>query len=198
MDGGAGQLDELPWSNLDLVSITFSRDVVVTPHDLSVGGITNAAYTPTGFSYDGAARTATWAFDRTIPHDRIVLALPQILADRFQFRMNVLPGDVNRSGRVDAADVLAIRSRQGTALPATGPGPADYPLLLDVNGTGRIDLRDLREVRLSHGRMLPAPAPASLPRLSERFPQSTRSALFSRVPILDLEEPIAAAASNVL
>lgn len=73
------QLDELPWYNINQVSIRFSEQVVVDAADLQIRGVLVPNYTldPASFTYDVATRTATWrlAAGQTFERDRILLDL---------------------------------------------------------------------------------------------------------------------------
>ena len=73
--GGAGQLADLPWRNLDQVSIAFSRDVAVEQRHLVVRGTAVAVYPISGFAYDPTTRVATWTLAQAITNDRLVLDL---------------------------------------------------------------------------------------------------------------------------
>jgi hypothetical protein len=71
----------LPWSNVDQVSILFTRDVLVAADDLTVRGTAGGLYgfaaageTP-AFHYDAATHTATWTLARTVGGDRLTLTL---------------------------------------------------------------------------------------------------------------------------
>lgn len=75
----------------------------------------------------------------------------------FRFSLLPLPGDVNRDGRVNALDLVTVRSRLGSG---PNPTPGRYSVFCDVNGDGRVDARDLARVRASHLQSLP-PAPAA-------------------------------------
>jgi len=63
-------------------------------------------------------------------------------------RFGMLWGDVNSSGAVTAADVVAVRSQAGLA-------PTAASLRCDVDGSGRIDGADLLAVRSRLGQQLP-------------------------------------------
>jgi hypothetical protein len=73
------QLNELPWVNLDEVSIRFSEDVLVDAADLQVRGVNVQNYTidPASFRYDPLTRTATWrlASGQHFEKDRLLLEL---------------------------------------------------------------------------------------------------------------------------
>lgn len=74
----------------------------------------------------------------------------------FAIRLNVLPGDVNRDGRIVGNDVTSVRGNQGFI-----PGGAGYTIFRDVNGDGRIVGNDVTGVRSRQGIALPAGAPAA-------------------------------------
>jgi ELWxxDGT repeat protein len=78
----------------------------------------------------------------------------------FRFRINVLPGDVNRYGSVLADDFSAVKKKffKNTGDAATG-GDADYSPFHDVNGDGVILAFDYSEVKKRFFSELPdAPA----------------------------------------
>jgi len=218
--GGAAQLDELPWTNLNQLSVQFSRDVVASLPAVTVHGVAVADY-PVQVTYDDARFTVTLTFARPLPADRLTLRLagtgsatgPDVVRDRlgrpidgewasgadaypsgdgtpggdFVFAFNVLPGDVNRDGAVDARDVTDVRSRLSSR-PTQGSSAGGYVAFDDVNGTGLIDVLDYAQVRARQQTKLPAPpapvaaagiAPAGAPR---RAP--VRRELFGSAPIL--------------
>jgi hypothetical protein len=97
------QLNELPWMNLNQVSIRFSENVKVDFEDLQIRGVNVPVYTldPAGFHYDANTRTATWrlANGQSFDHDRILLDLdgdsPNGVADP---QGNLLDGEWNNPG----------------------------------------------------------------------------------------------------
>jgi hypothetical protein len=216
--GGAAQLDELPWTDLDQLTVQFNRDVVAPAAAITVRGVAVADY-PVQVSYDEARFTATLTFARPLPADRLTLRLagtgsetgPDAVRDRlgrpidgewaggadaypsgdgapggdFMFAFNVLPGDVNRDGSVDARDVTDVRSRLSSRA-AQHAGTGRYAADDDVNGTGSIDVRDYALVRARQQTKLPAPpAPAAVMSgvvAARRAP--VRRELFGVTPIL--------------
>ena len=60
------QLNELPWSNLNQVSLTFSEDVIVDQSHLLVVGSNVVSYGLSAFSYDEASLTATWTLSSVL------------------------------------------------------------------------------------------------------------------------------------
>jgi hypothetical protein len=192
------QTDELPWVNLNRLSIRFSEDVVVAQDDLVVHGVNVASYGIAGFGYDAATFTATWTLTTAgVANDKLLLELdadtgtgvmdaagnrldgewtnpvaPAVSGDTFPsgdgaaggdflFRLNVLPGDVNRSGgSVLGSDVTLVRNAQNST-----PGGAGslYTIFKDVNGSGSILGSDVTLVRNRQGLSLPAGEPSVPP-----------------------------------
>jgi hypothetical protein len=185
----ADQINELPWTNLNRISIRFSENVNVAADDLVVLGVNVATYgmTANTFAYDASSFTATWTLATSgIVGDKLLLDLDAdagsgvtdlagnrldgdwtnpieggvsgdsfpsgngVAGADFQFRINVLSGDVNRSGHVQNNDVTAVRVAQGY-----GPGASLYSIFSDVNGSGSILGNDVTLVRNQLGAMLP-------------------------------------------
>lgn len=80
----------------------------------------------------------------------------------FEFRLNVVPGDVNQNGTVDLADFHAQRSRQFRS-----QGDAAYDVLFDTDRSGHINVADGVLLLNHRGQSLPsgepAPSPAATP-----------------------------------
>lgn len=158
-----GELEPLPWSNLNLVSIRFDSAVVANVANLSLRGITSPVYPIVAFTYDPATNTATWTLGSSPNADRIILDLDGDVGGvvaagtgrrldgeyaglfssgdgreggDFRFQVNVLAGDATRNGEVNAADVGQVRRR----LP--GPRSLGYSLLADIDGDGAISAAD--------------------------------------------------------
>ncbi|MGB7159382.1 MAG: S8 family serine peptidase, partial [Tepidisphaeraceae bacterium] len=189
------QTNELPWTNLNKLSVRFSEDVVVSEDDLAVIGVNVASYgfAAATFSYDPVTFTATWTLAAPVAADKLLLDLdaaaasgvtdaagnaldgewtnpiaPAVSADTypsgdgtpggdFRFRLNVLPGDVNRSGgAVVGSDVTLTRNAQNFT-----PGTGLYTIFKDVNGTGSILGSDVTLVRNRQGFTLPGGEPVA-------------------------------------
>ena len=176
----SGQLAPLPWIDLNQVKIRFDRDVVVTQGDLEVRGNAAATYAFAGFQYNAASRTATWTLAAPIGTDKLVLDLSDDVRDTlgnrldgewpnsfgvfpsgdgvaggdFLFRVNVLPGDVERDADVDRADLMAtLRNAFRTA------GGSGYDVFADINGNGVISVDDAVLTRNGSSRPLPVGDP---------------------------------------
>ena len=155
----AAAADELPWTNLNQVSLRFSQNVSVAQGNLVVTGLNAATYAVSAFAYDAATFTATWNLNTSgIANDKLLLTLTG--AATATVRLNVLPGDVNRSGgSVIGSDVTLVRNAQNSP-----PGGVNslYTIFKDVNGSGSILGSDVTAVRNRQGLSLPAGEPAAL------------------------------------
>ena len=135
---GADQLQMLPWTGLDRISIRFSEHVELSSADLRVAGETALGYDVTDFRYDRATWTATWTLDRPLLADKLLVELSSSLGSGVRDASG-LPLDGNWSdatstfpsgnGAIDR-DGDAFRFRLNVV-----PG--------DVTGDGRVDRRDL-------------------------------------------------------
>ena len=78
---GDGQLDTLPWINIDTISIGLSEDVNIEQSALRLWGVNVADYieqigfVPGGFDYDEASHTASWTLQQAIGPDKLVVGL---------------------------------------------------------------------------------------------------------------------------
>ncbi|MCU0962468.1 MAG: GEVED domain-containing protein [Pirellulaceae bacterium] len=148
------------------------------------------AFATGGFVYDSGPNVATWRLSQTIPSaDRLRLDLdgdatgvtdlaghrldgewvdaassfPSGNAEPggdFRFRINMLAGDVNQSGKVTFADYSAVKSRNNF-----DTTHASYAWFYDVNGSGKITFADYSAVKSRNNSVLPTgePGPAALP-----------------------------------
>ncbi|MEQ9455478.1 MAG: hypothetical protein RLN76_12910 [Phycisphaeraceae bacterium] len=169
MPTGADQLDALPWSNLNTISLVFSEDVFVNQGDLGLGGgVTN-------FAYDHATMTATWTLAAPPGTGNYMLqqAIGSVVdthgvsldgewldgvsvasgdglpGGSFVYSYGVLPGDTNGDRIVDLIDLSTLASNFGD------PGPAG-----DFNGDGAVDLIDLSTLASNFDTELTGPLPA--------------------------------------
>lgn len=152
--------DELPWTNLDRISVRFNQNVNVNQAALALRGLNIANYTASGFTYDASSFTATWNFATPFANERLQGTLNNVTSTQFgdamatgtnTFLLDVLPGDVNRSGgSVTGSDVTLVRNAQNFS-----PGSSGYDIFKDVNGTGSILGSDVTLVRNRQGFSLP-------------------------------------------
>ncbi|RIK84024.1 MAG: hypothetical protein DCC68_02405 [Planctomycetota bacterium] len=161
---GAGQLTPLTWSNVDAITIVFSEPVNVTSTSLTVHGVASSQYAVSSFSMDG--NRATWRLANPIAADKINLTLPGTITDgagnplgaAFGFRLDVLPGDLNGDGAVNAADVATATPNMFATAGATQYNPRH-----DVNGDARVSFTDAIALRNRLGTALPAGNPGGSP-----------------------------------
>jgi hypothetical protein len=146
----ANQLKPLPWTNMNRIVIAFSENVTgVNLANIEVVGVNKLDYKASGggakltaVNFNPATREATLDFDSELTADKLLIkigaGLIQDLAGNslsaFQFRFNVLPGDVNGNGRVLSNDSSLV-FQQLNLRPADGPL---YDPRRDVNASGRI------------------------------------------------------------
>ena len=183
---GPEQLLALPWTDLDEVSIRFTSNVTVDPTGLEILGEDIYDTDDTLFSYDATTFTATWklAAGTPLPKDRLLLTLEDTsVVDAnndildgdwvdqqtqpsgdfspgtdFVFKLNVLPGDVDGSGVVQADDASDVRIRQNTNF-----SQSTFEPRADIDGSGVVQADDFRDVTLRQNQALPflTPAPAA-------------------------------------
>jgi hypothetical protein len=145
---GAGQLADLPWKNLDLVSVRFDGEATVGLANLSVRGVNVPNYGVNSLVNNVGTHTATWRLTQFLAADKVMLELTGVTGNgqaldgewatggtfpsgdgtpggAFRYRMDVLPGNVNRTGSVLADDFSGVKARFFTSLP--GPEPAGAP-----------------------------------------------------------------------
>ena len=178
---GEDQLDPLPWVNITQISLVFSEDVTVVQPELSVYGVNVSEYSFSGFVYDGATQTATWTFVDALEVDKLLVVLQDSVTDEagnaldgewidgagdfpsgdgvaggdFEFRLDVLPGDVDQDGDVDEDDVDLVRGAANTT-----PGDAGYVIYYDVDGSGEIRTSDTIKTTRLIGTLLPLGDPS--------------------------------------
>jgi hypothetical protein len=144
------QLNELPWTNIDQVSLRFSQAADVQSGDLVIRGVRVPSYAIKSFAMDSATLTATWTLAAPVANDKLILNLDGELG----FRFNVLPGDVTRSGKVDRSDDTALKKLTNVATTST-----KYVVWDDVNGSGVIDSTDVLLIQSREVTTLPSGTP---------------------------------------
>jgi hypothetical protein len=184
---GSNQLKTLPWANLNQIRITFDQDVHVKAGDLSVSGTNTTAYAFANFSYDSSSWTAAWTLTSTLVKDKILLdldgdgmapvhnaegqALDGAWTDGtsafpsgngnsgtdFEFRVNVLPADIDKNTLVSNSDSMAVGWRIGKSIGVTG-----YLPHYDLDGSGTITYSDYAFAYAHLADTLPTGNPAGL------------------------------------
>jgi hypothetical protein len=136
-----GRHTDLPWSGINQISVTFNQNVVLSPGDVQVTGVNVANYGPVTISGSGTQYTITLGLPITRA-DRVTIAIGNTLITPFTRRLDVLPGDFNDDGTVNAVDLRAVFNLYilGT-----------YLGVADINGDGVVDLKDVELVREGMG-----------------------------------------------
>ena len=141
----AGRSTSLPWLGIRTLNIKLDAPAAIAASDINVTGIAVADYGPVTIA--GSGTSYTIALARPINSaDRVTVTIGNGLVATFKRRLDVLPGDVNDDGNVNAQDIDIVRN---VMLGAT------YNLVADVNGDGVVDLADYNLVRKKVGTRLP-------------------------------------------
>src|SRR5262249_13028753 len=117
--------------------------------DISVTGIAGGNYGPVSVSGGGTTYTITLA-KPIAAADRVTITIGNANIATFTRRLDVLPGDTNDDGVVNAADLTAVRN---IMLGAAGALPAIFG---DINGDGVVDINDYNLVKKYAGTKLPS------------------------------------------
>lgn len=155
------QLNSLPWTNVDQVFIQFSKDVGASfdKTDVKVSGIQTLDYTSQlTVSYDNIRFLATLKFSNPLSVEKLRIVILDTVTDaagnrldgewvnggtqtmsgngtaggNFDYRINVLPGDVSGNGVVLGNDVtLDVLARGKSTLDGISFNP-----LADLDGSG--------------------------------------------------------------
>ncbi|MBN2581870.1 MAG: hypothetical protein JXL80_02305 [Planctomycetes bacterium] len=149
-------------SGLRKIVVTLSQPIV--PSTLTAGAVTltgqisgNVSSLINGLSLNATGTILTITLSSAAPNaDVLTLTLTTTLTDYYgqpivgdrNVNIRTLAGDVDASGAVTAADVLAVRSQAGKAL-------ASGLLRYDVDGSGTLTAADMRAVRACLGTSLP-------------------------------------------
>ncbi len=205
------QFESLPWTNVDRLTIEFNEAVTIASGALAVKGIAVSDYSLSIDVGPGVGTSqATWTFSTPIAADRLTIDLEServldvagnaldgdwqdnaslfpsgngVRGKDFRFEFRVLPGDIDRSGMVDSADLIAVLNGQFSSA-----GDSGYQEAADVDASGAIGLLDLVRLRRRLGTSLPvaSPQPASVivPASAERAEQAAVPKTISTIATL--------------
>ena len=143
----AGRTMDLPWYGINKLQITLSQAESLSPGDVSVTGIAVANYGPVTISGSGTNYTITFAQAITTA-DRVTVTIGNAGIATYTRRLDVLPGDVNDDGVVNAQDLVLVRN-DFTSFGAV------YNIFDDINGDGDVDINDTNLVGRFVGKQLP-------------------------------------------
>ncbi len=142
----------LPWANINQITAKFDRDVNIVEENLFVQGVSLGALTAdkvAEFSYDSVSNTANWTLRDPLGNDVFGIRLSDEITSQvgepldspaggFVFdSLNMLPGDIDRSGVTNIFDGLNLRPK--LFLEA---GQDGYDVMADIDGSGVINIFD--------------------------------------------------------
>ena len=146
----AGRITDLPWLNIDRLTITLNRAISsLSAADITVSGVTVANYGPVTISGSGQSWIITLSKAITDP-DKVTVKLANAELASYQRRLDILPGDVNDDGVVNGQDIVIVRNQVLNIIPSTIP-----LTFLDIDGSGLVDNTDLTLVSARNGKKLP-------------------------------------------
>jgi hypothetical protein len=144
----AGRKTDLPWPGIKQLAISLSTAETLTPNDVTVSSTSGTDYGPVTLS--GSGTSYTIKLHQLISQaDRVTIQLNLGGLVTPAFELDVLPGDVNDDGIVNAQDMVLIRN----AIKETGD-----PLMIgwaDIDGDGSVGLADYLAARKKLGSRLP-------------------------------------------
>jgi Bacterial Ig domain/Dockerin type I domain len=143
----AGRNTDLPWSGINKLQITLSQAESLSPSDVSVTGITVANYGPVTISGSGTNYTITFAQAITTA-DRVTVTIGNAGIATYTRRLDVLPGDVNDDGVVNAQDLALVHNDFNSI-------GAVFNIFDDIDGSGVVDITDYSLVGRFVGKKLP-------------------------------------------
>ncbi|MGA7499177.1 MAG: Ig-like domain-containing protein [Isosphaeraceae bacterium] len=143
----AGRTTDLPWYGINKLQVTLSNPEALSPGDVSVTGITVANYGPVTISGSGTSYTITFA-QAIVTADRVTVTIGNAGIATFTRRLDVLPGDANDDGVINAQDLVVVRNDFTTS-------GALYNVFDDINGDGTVDISDTNLVGKFIGKKLP-------------------------------------------
>jgi hypothetical protein len=178
---GATQLRSIPWYNgVNQIALRFDYPVFdLEQADLVIRDAAGATRADRAFAYDPATRTGVWTLQTPAVNDRLYLifgaagvsafdgdwqngsagqAYPSgngSIGGDFDFRVNVLGGDANGDGRVNALDIAFIKQRLARSATSPGAGSTAYSIFADLNADGQVNALDVAIAKQRLNRVLP-------------------------------------------
>jgi hypothetical protein len=143
----AGRTTDIPWMGINSLAINLNHAVTLLPSDVSVKGVNVADYGPVSLSGSGTSYVITLAQPINAA-DRVTVTINNA-ALSFTGELDVLPGDVNDDGVVNAQDLVLIRNE------IIGSGNSTIGTFGDLNGDGAVDMTDFNLARQRIGTRLP-------------------------------------------
>jgi hypothetical protein len=153
-----GRSTDIPWLGIYQLPITLSQAYSLTAGDVFVSSAIGVNYGPVTVSGSGTNYTITLAQPINAA-DLVTLIIDNPGVSVFYRQIDVLPGDFNDDGVVNAQDLAGIRNEW------LGVGGAKPTIFGDINGDGVVNVSDYNDVRMEIGTALP-PVVGAPPALS--------------------------------
>ena len=147
----AGRNIDMPWFNIDQISITLSQAADLNPGDVSVTGINGGNYGPVTITGSGTTSMVITLAKPISGPDRVTITITNSEIITYTRRLDVLPGDVNDDGVVNTTDGTLLLRNYTPAHP--------YQLFYDMNGDGAVNATDFNLYRPQIGTILPGLSP---------------------------------------
>jgi hypothetical protein len=128
----------VPWLGIDRLQVNLAQTATLSAGDITVLGSSRTNYGPVTVSGSGTSYTIKLA-QPINQADRVTITIGNSLIAPFTRRIDVLPGDVNDDGVVNAQDMLVVRNQMLGWMTPT--------LFGDINGDGKVDILDYNAVR---------------------------------------------------
>jgi hypothetical protein len=126
-----GQLDSLPWTNINCISLSFNEDVNVSINNLTISGLLKT-YSIYNFSYGlvNNAYTASWFFAQsgTFSRDKIRITLSSASV-KSKVTNCFLAGAIVNAQRILCGDPV---TSAGTTLPNRSANGTNFSLILNI------------------------------------------------------------------
>lgn len=131
------------------LQVTLGQPFALTAGDVTVSSaIVGVNYGRVTVSGSGTSYTITLAQPINVV-DRVTITIVNPGVSIFNHRLDILPGDVNDDGVVNAQDLVLVRNQM---LGFMGATPTIFG---DINGDGKVDINDYIAVRKAIGTQLP-------------------------------------------
>jgi hypothetical protein len=174
VDNLSGNGAILPWTNVDEIVLRYSAPPagggVPQPGTVALDGLRSDYPVSSVAQLD--PQTFVLRLGRTLGAlpaggengDRVRLSVPGAAAagQDFNLALNVLQGDVDRTGSVVALDFSDVKARFFRSTASPGSGVTGYSVFRDVDGNGSIVASDFSLVKGRFFDDLPTPPPAEL------------------------------------
>jgi hypothetical protein len=135
---------DLPWLNISKITLTLSAAATLGPGNVTVTGKNVATYGPVTVSGSGTSYTLTLA-QPISRADRVTVTIGNTNIATYTRRLDVLPGDINDDGAVNASDLVLYHNAIS----------APYSLFADINGDGAVNITDYNAAHGLVGTALP-------------------------------------------